>query len=223
MEILSVHDEAFCVYGRVWADAPATLTDPVLRALSEHTPLPAGTGYVASEPALEGLDVAPALKQLLYGGRPAQLGWCNGHNTKLNCLEYHRSSEFNLGTEDFVLLLAKQEKIRGGVLDTTRVRAFRVPAGVLVEVYATTLHYAPCHADASRGFRVLVALPEGTNGPLPERGALRSAGAAGSGDAPLLWAADKWLLAHPESAEAAVGAHVGLTGANIDIARDITL
>ena len=29
-----------------------------------------------------------------------------------------------------------------GVLDTARVKAFRVPAGTAVEVYATTLHYA---------------------------------------------------------------------------------
>ena len=92
-----------------------------------------------------------------YGGMPVELGWCNGHNTKLNCLEYHRDSEFNLGTEDFVLLLARQEEIEDGVLDTAKVKAFRVPAGVLVEVYATTLHYAPCHLDEAKGFRRLWA------------------------------------------------------------------
>jgi len=81
----------------------------------------------------------------LFGGMPVQLGWCNGHNTKLNCLEYHRDSEVNIGTHDFVLLLAKQDQIVDGVLDTALVKAFRVPAGVPVEVYATTLHYAPCH------------------------------------------------------------------------------
>lgn len=32
-----------------------------------------------------------------------------------------------------------------------------------LEVYATTLHYAPCHADPANGFKVLVALPKGTN------------------------------------------------------------
>ena len=79
----------------------------------------------------------------LYGGMPVQFGWCNGHNTKLNCLEYHRDSEFNLGTEDFILLLAREDDIEGGKLDTGKVKAFRVPAGVLVEVYATTLHYGP--------------------------------------------------------------------------------
>ncbi len=136
---------------------------------------------------------------------PCQLGWCNGHNTKLNCLEYHRDSEFNLGTEDFVLLLARQEEIAGGKLDTAKVKAFRAPAGTLVEVYATTLHYAPCHVDAAKGTRVLVALPKGTNTAKP---AIKNDG----GDDPQLWACNKWLLAHPDSAEAKAGAYVGLVG-----------
>ena len=34
----------------------------------------------------------------------------------------------------------------------------------------------------------------------------------------LLWARNKWLLAHPEADEAAQGAYVGLKGENIDIA-----
>ena len=38
---------------------------------------------------------------------------------------------------------------------------------------------------------------------------------------PLLWACNKWLLAHPESNEAAKGAQCALTGENIDIASDL--
>ena len=37
----------------------------------------------------------------------------------------------------------------------------------------------------------------------------------------MLWACNKWLLAHPESKEAAAGAVQALTGINIDIAEDI--
>ena len=37
----------------------------------------------------------------------------------------------------------------------------------------------------------------------------------------LLRARNKWLVAHPESAEAADGAFAGLTGENIDISADI--
>ena len=34
----------------------------------------------------------------------------------------------------------------------------------------------------------------------------------------LLWARNKWLIAHPDSSEAKQGAFVGLTGINIDLA-----
>ncbi|MGI6110096.1 MAG: DUF4867 family protein, partial [Eubacteriaceae bacterium] len=139
-----------------------------------------------------------------------QLGHCDGHNTKLNCLEYHRDSEVNVGAQDFILLLAKEEEIENGKLDTDKVKAFRVPAGTLVEVYATTLHYAPCSAARGQGFQVLVALPRGTNEARPDLAALND-------EDRTLWARNKWLLAHAESDEAAQGAFVGLTGDNIDI------
>ena len=38
------------------------------------------------------------------------------------------------------------------------------------------------------------------------------------GDDKLLWACNKWLIAHPETGEAAEGAFAGLIGENIDIA-----
>ena len=210
MKILSVFDPEFKPYGKVVTGMEQTCAE-ILKAL-ESTPLPEGVGYVPTEPILQELPAAKEVSENLYGGMPVQLGWCNGHNTKLNCLEYHRDSEFNLGTEDFILLLAKQDEIENGVLDTAKVRAFRVPAGVLVEVYATTLHYAPCHCDESKGFRVLVALPQGTNTDKP---AIENK----SSEDKLLWARNKWLLAHPDSSEARQGAHVGLFGENIDIAN----
>ena len=83
-----------------------------------------------------------------------------------------------------------------------------------VEVYATTLHYAPCHVDPEKGFRVLVALPWGTN---TEKPALLS---DLTREDRLLWACNKWLLAHPESSEAAEGAYVGLSGVNLDVAAE---
>lgn len=213
MHIYSVTDPEFKSYGRVWDDVPSSLTAPLVEALSA-TPVPEGSKYVASAPEFEQVEGADTLGLLMYGGRPFQLGWCNGHNTKLNCLEYHRDSEFNLGTEDFILLLAKMDDITDGKLDTAKVKAFRAPAGTLVEVYATTLHYAPCHVDPAKGFRVLVALPQGTNTAKPEI-------KADGGDDAQLWACNKWLLAHAESSEAAAGAYVGLEGVNIDIADDL--
>ena len=211
MKIESVHDRAFAPYGKVLEGYD---TGELLATLERVTPLPEGTAYVPSQPELEALPIAGQLAGNAYGGMPIQLGWCNGHNTRLNCLEYHRDSEINCGTRDFILLVAREDDIVDGRLDTARVRAFRVPAGEVVEVYATTLHYAPCSAKAGEGFRVLVALPRGTNGPKPAITALND-------EDKTLWACNKWLLAHPESAEAAQGAVQALTGVNIDIAADL--
>ena len=211
MKIESVFDRAFAPYGKV---LPGYDTSELLEALEKYTPLPEATDYVASQPELEALPIAEKLAVNAYGGMPIQLGWCNGHNTRLNCLEYHRDSEINCGTSDFILLVAREDDIVDGPLDTDRVRAFRVPRGAVVEVYATTLHYAPCSAAKGEGFRVLVALPRGTNGPKPEMESLND-------EDKLLWACNKWLLAHAESSEAAQGAVVALKGVNVDIREDI--
>lgn len=210
MKILPVTDASFAPYGRVVEGYDVA---PLLAAL-EKTPLTDSVVYVPREELLHQAEGADKVGEALFGGMPFQLGWCNGRNTRLNCLEFHRDSEFNLGTEDFILLIAKQGEIVDGVLDTACVKAFRVPAGVLVECYATTLHYAPCHTDAAKGFRVMVALPAGTNTDY------RPEGGANTMDR-MLWARNKWLLAHAESSEAAQGAVVALKGENIDIAADL--
>ena len=207
MEIKSVFDTAFASYGQVHEGYELS----GLLAAMEAIPHPeSGTAYQPAIPELEAQPVFERLGANAYGGMPVQLGMCWGHNTKLNCLEYHRDSEFNVGTDDFILLLAKQGEIVDGMLDTAKIKAFRVPAGVLVEVYSTTLHYAPCHTDPAKGFPVAVVLPRGTNTEKPDA-------VSDCGDSKLLWARNKWLLAHPDSAEAGRGAYVGLCGENIDI------
>ena len=198
MHIYSVSDPEFKSYGRVWDDVPSNLTAPLVEALAA-TPIPEGTKYVASAPELEQVEGVDTLGLLMYGGRPFQPGWCNGHNTRLNCLEYHRASEFNLGARDFILLLAKREQIVDGKLDTAQV----------------TLHYTPCMVDDG-GFQVMVALPAGTNGPRPEAAADMPA----AGDSYCYWKADKWVLCHADSPKAAEGGYVGLIGKNLDITCD---
>ena len=121
MKIFSVTDPEFKPYGRVVTGLDTAKAE-IVAALA-NTPLPVATDYVAEDAALQELPAAVEVSEHLFGGMPCQLGWCNGHNTYLNCLEYHRDSEFNLGTEDFVLLLARQEEIAGGKLDTAELDA----------------------------------------------------------------------------------------------------
>ena len=210
MRIFDVKDPAFKPYGRIAEGYPlAGLMDAL--AL---TPLEENVSYVPKDPFLHAAKNADTVGEALFGGMPFQFGRCNGHNTRLNCLEYHRDSEFNLGTEDFILLLARQEEIADGMLETSLVKAFRVPKGVLVEIYATTLHYAPCSAQSGQGFRVMVALPEKTNTPIARTPGVNVMDGQ-------LWARNKWLLAHADSPEAKQGAFIGLTGENIDIKDSI--
>lgn len=211
MKIHSIHDPEFIPYGKVLTGYDVTCLVNAMNTI----PLPeTGVAYEPGIPVLEATCLYGQLQNNAYGGMPVQVGMCWGRNTMLNCLEYHRDSEVNVGSGDFILLLARQDEIADGVLDTARVKAFRVPAGVPVEVYATTLHYAPCHVNEKEGFRVAVVLPRGTNTGIP-------------GAAPLneedkwLTARNKWLLAHPESSEAAQGAHIGLKGVNLDISGEI--
>ena len=160
MKIYSVTDPEFKAYGKVLEGYD---TAELLAAMEKIDMPESGTAYRPGIESLEACGIFADFRDRAYGGMPIQLGMCWGYNTRLNCLEYHRDSEVNLGTKDFILLLAKQDEIEDGVLDTAKVKAFRVPKGLPVEVWATTLHYAPCHTCPHCGFRVAVVLPRGTN------------------------------------------------------------
>ena len=211
MHIYSVTDPEFKPYGKVLEGYD---TAELLAAMKEIDMPAEGTAYRPGIESLEACAIFPELRDRAYGGMPIQLGMCWGHNAKLNCLEYHQDSEVNIGTKDFILLLAKEDEIVDGVLDTSLVKAFRVPKGLPVEVYATTLHYAPCHTCPHCGFRVAVVLPKGTNTEKP-------AFEPKCEEDTWMTARNKWLLAHPDSKEAKRGAHIGLRGENLDISADL--
>ena len=212
MKSYSVYDPEFAEYGQV-IDGMDDVAAEIINVLKD-APCPEGVEYVPEYAPMQALPAQQIVSDNLYGGMPVQLGGCNGHNTKLNCLEYHKDSEYNLGVSDFILLVAKQGQIENGVLDTSKVVAFKAPAGAIVECYATTLHYAPCSAKLGDGFQVMVALPKNTNTDMPKI-------AVRSFEDKRLWARNKWLLAHKDTSEAAAGAYVGLVGENIDISAYI--
>lgn len=198
MKIYSISDKKFREYGKIVSGDFSEL----LTILHTKDCPSSGTVYVPSDSEMESLAVAKFLQTELFGGLPIQIGYCNGNNKTLNCLEYHKNSEINIVESETVLLLGKQQDIIDGKYYTTKVVAFHIPAGTAVELYATTLHYAPCGTN----FRVAVVLPRGTNYDKPT-----------SAKDPLLWGSNKWLLAHPDSSEAKQGAYVGLIGENISL------
>ena len=165
MQILSVNDDEFKKYGRVVDNVDFTELIQELK----RTPIPSGVVYEPAVKELEALPIRLDISSVVYGEMPIQIGYCNGHNSKLNALEYHRDSEINIAATDMILMLGLLTDVNDDyIYDTANVKAFRVPAGTAVEVYSTTLHYAPCGIDG-KGFQVAVVLPKGTNYPLKSK------------------------------------------------------
>ena len=204
MQIQKVTDAAFSKYGKVIEGLDCA---DIIEAMGA-TPCPAGVTYVPGDASLEACASAEDIAYSLYGGMPIQIGYCNGNNHKLNGLEYHRDSEINIAVTDLILLIGAEQDIVGGKYDTAKVEACLVPQGTVIEVSATTLHYAPCNANEG-GFKCVVVLPKGTNTAIEKR-------AAKTPEDEMLFARNKWLLVHPEAA--APGQYVGLVGENITLA-----
>lgn len=208
LKIIPAKSERFRRYGRIVEGFDCA----ELFAGLKETPLPSDT--TVYEPSDAKLEKTPAFAQLrdrAFGGLPIQVGYCNGSNVLLNALEYHRSSEYNAAGTDLILLLGALQDVDpvSHTYDTSLVEAFLVPAGTLVEMYATTLHYAPCNA-APGGFRDAIILPKDTNLPLEGKSGTQ-------GEDRLLFARNKWLIAHPEAGLGNEGAFEGLKGTNLSV------
>ena len=205
MEIKNITEENFRKYGKILKgyDFEELLT------IMEKMPMPTDdVVYVPSVEELEKCDVKKELENQMYGGLPIQIGYCNGSNNKLNAVEYHRSSEVDISVNGLILLLGKQEDIKEDyTYDTANIEAFYVPAKMAVELYATTLHYAPCTYNQEAGFRCVVVLPKNTNTELTFE--------LSDGESRLMTAKNKWLIAHEDAK--IEGAFCGLTGENIEL------
>lgn len=204
MEIKNVRDVEFRKYGHVISEIDFT---ELLEAM-EATPLPSGVEYEPSVSCLEKTSLMEKLRTVSYGELPIQIGYCNGHNHLLNAVEYHRSSELDIAATDCILLLGSQQDITDDyTYDTNKIEAFLCPKGVGVELYATTLHYAPCSVG-DEGFKVAIILPKGTNLPLDEK--------HGGYEDALITAKNKWLIGHAEGG-LEPGTHIGLIGPNVRV------
>lgn len=204
MQILEVTDPKFKKYGRVVDNVDFA---PLVEAM-QSTPLPEGVAYEPSVAELEATSAMAEIQTKCFGELPIQIGYCNGHNVMLNAVEYHRSSEINVAATDAVLMLGCQQDITDDfTYDTSLIEAFKVPKGVAVELYATTLHYAPCSYN-NEGFKVSVVLPKDTNLPLDKEHE--------GGEDKLITAKNKWLIGHAEGGLDA-GAHIGLIGKNLNL------
>lgn len=212
MKVKQVTDTSFRKYGKILTGIDFSEIYNVL----EEMDYPEDVEYAASFGPLEEPEFRQKLSNTLYGELSVEIGYCSGHNKMLNALEYHRSSEANVAVTDIILLLGQQSDITEDfTYDTAQLEAFFIPAGTAVELYATTLHYVPIGTkENDYAFKMGVVLPFGTNFPL---GITLGAEAEKEKlpEEKLLFAKNKWLIAHEESGEE--GAFIGLTGKNISV------
>lgn len=210
IKLYDINSYNFKKYGRI---ANEVDFKNIYDYMEKNTPIPSeGNIYVASVEAMEEMEAAKDIEENFYGEMPIQIGYCNGVNSKLNGLEYHKGSEIDAAVTDLVLLLGKVQDINNNEYDSEKIEAFYLGRGTVVELYGTTLHFAPCKVQAE-GFKCVVVLPRGTNLPLDnnQNGEL-------TGEERLLTAKNKWLLAHPERKVLVdKGVYAGITGENIEI------
>jgi len=207
MIIKKVTDSDFRKYGQVLKNYDCS---EIIEKMETNTPLPSDVIYEPSIKELEDLKISEELRKREFGELPIQIGYCNGNNYILNAVEYHRSSEINIAVTDLILLIGSQQDIEDDYsYDTSKIEAFLVPAGTAIEVYATTLHYAPCNVNED-GFKCVVVLPRDTN--LPLENSIEK-----TGEDALLFARNKWLIGHKDTDLVEQGAFIGLVGENIHL------
>ncbi len=198
-----VASAAFETYGRVVTDMDV---EELMTVAGNIPNPPNGSSYAASLPELESLAVSAEIQDRLFGTLPTQIGYCWGHSNYLNAAEWHSCSEINVAVTPLVLFLGHVWDIKDGKIDADQFRAFYVPKGTVVEVYATTLHFCPCEVSAE-GFGCVVALPRHTNTDLQIQPRDKT-----------LFRKNKWVIAH-EKNQALIdrGVVPGITGCNYAI------
>ncbi len=203
IEFFSVDDAEFEPFGRVIKGINA---DEIIEVAGGIKNPEAASSYVASLPEFESLNIAKEIQNELFGSLPAQVGYCWGHNSLMNATEWHTCSEINIAVTDLVLILGQVWDIKKDTIDSSKFKAFFVPKGSVIEVYATSLHFCPCEVDEG-GFGCVVALSKGTNTDLEIKPTDKR-----------LFRKNKWIIAHEDNKPLIErGVVSGITGVNYQI------
>ncbi|MEC0184690.1 DUF4867 family protein [Paenibacillus peoriae] len=201
-----IFDDEFLAYGKVLGHYNF---DELLGYVNKNIGIPSyGNQYFTSNLNVEQFSVLRFIREDVYGQLPIQAGTCSGQNSKLNGLEYHQGSEVVIAATDCIHLVGKVQDIVNHEYHSGKVRAFLQRKGTAIELYSTTLHYAPCKTE-DNGYLTVVLLPLGTNEPLDE---------VGDGRNKLVVKKNKFLMVHSSQHEKiAAGVHPGIIGENIEV------
>jgi len=184
LRLYSIHDSEFNAYGKVISNINV---EEFINVATTFEMPPEGSKYERSLAVLEQCENSVTVQNECFGETELQIGLCWGYNDRLNGLEYHKSSEFNIAATPMVLLLGTIFELTENGYHSENLQAFFLQKGETVELYATTLHFCPCQVVKS-GFCSVVLLPKGTNAPLEHK----------PEDA-LLFRQNKWLICHDKN------------------------
>jgi hypothetical protein len=202
ISIYSIHDEEFEKYGRVY-DVDAS--EIVKECKSINLP-ETGSSYQLSVEKLENLKSSCLFKEMAFGGCETQIGICMGYNTTMNALEFHKSSEINIAVTPLVILLGLEYELDKNMYDSSKIKAFYLDSGDVIEIFGTTMHFCPCQVK-STGFSNVVILPKDTNAPLDNISCDK-----------LLFKKNKWLICHERNKELIEkGVFPGIHGENYEV------
>ena len=202
LSIYSVHDEEFKKYGRVHNID----TDEIVKA-GKSIPLPEkGSSYQLSVEKLENLNSSELFREITFGGCEAQIGLCMGYNSDMNALEFHKSSEINIAVTPLVVLLGLECEMENCKYDSSKIKAFYLDSGTMIELFASTMHFCPCQVS-DEGFSNVVVLPKDTNALLEK-----------AANDKLLFKKNKWLICHENNENLIkIGVYPGIYGENYRI------
>lgn len=208
-KVKSIDKKDFKKYGRVLSNYDF---NGLIDYLDKKTEIPSeGNIYIAHDEDMAKCVDLDLVSLNIYGGMDIQVGYCNGRNSTLNGLEYHKGSEVNVFLTDAVLLLGLTTNIKDNKFNVENVEAFFMPKGSAVELYQTTMHFAPCKVE-DEGFKAVVILPKGTNEALDNKPNIKEE------EDKLLFMKNKWLIAHPERKPLIEkGAYGGIIGENLRV------
>jgi len=203
IKLVEVNSPEFATFGRVIKNLDISEITKVAEKIENPE---SGSSYLPSVEEFEKLSIAKTIKNEFFGTMDSQLGYCWGHSNFLNATEWHKGSEINIAITPLVLILGHVWDIVDGKIDSSDFTAFYLPAGTVVEVYETTLHFCPCEVEQS-GFGCVVGLLEGTNTNLETTVENKT-----------LFRKNKWLICHVDNkALIEKGVVAGITGTNYEI------
>ena len=105
-----------------------------------------------------------------------------------------------------MVLLGISYDIDGKRYDSSKIEAFYLESGEMIEIYGTTMHFCPCQVSDT-GFSNIVVLPKNTNDLLDS-----------PSDDELLFKKNKWLICHEGNDNLIkIGVFPGIYGENYKV------